>query len=79
MRGTWDTRTFVGEFGEDGLGFFAGEAGDVGHGVFVGEGVFGDVGGMDGEGEAGLSEEFATTGRGGGEDEHIGIIAKAAR
>jgi hypothetical protein len=38
----------------------------------------GVVGGMDLEGVAGLGEEFAAAGRGGGEDEHIGIIAKAA-
>jgi hypothetical protein len=52
------------EFVVDGLGFFAGEAGDVGDGVFVGVGVFGDVGGVDLEGEAGLGEEFAAAGRG---------------
>jgi hypothetical protein len=49
----------MGQVAKDGLGFFAGEAGDVGCGVFVGVGVFGDVGGMDGEGEASLGEEFA--------------------
>ena len=75
MRGTWDTRTFVGEFGEDGLGFFAGEAGDVGDGVFVGKRVLGDVSGMDLEGVAGLGEEFAAARRGGGEDEHELIMA----
>ena len=47
---------------EDGFGFLAGEAGDVGDGVFVGVWVFGDVGGVDFEGEAGLGEEFATAG-----------------
>jgi len=47
----------------------------MGDGVFVGQRVLGNVRGMDGEGEAGLSEEFAAAGRGGGEDEHIGIIA----
>jgi hypothetical protein len=72
MRGTWGTRDFV----VDGLGFFAGETGDVGCGVFVGDGVFGDVSGMDLEGIAGLSEKFASAGRGGGEDEHREIIAK---
>jgi hypothetical protein len=49
---------------EDGLSFFAGEAGDVGDGVFVGKRVFGDLGGMDREGIAGLGEEFAAAGRG---------------
>jgi hypothetical protein len=75
---TWGTRNFVGEFGKDGLGFFAGEAGDVGDGVFVGEGVLGNVGGMDGEREAGLGEEFAAAGGCGGEDEHREIIAGVA-
>jgi len=65
----------VKEFVEDGLGFFAGEARDTGDGVFVGQRVFGDVSGMDGEGVAGLGEEFAAAGRGGGEDEHVLIMA----
>jgi hypothetical protein len=55
----------------------AGEASDVGDGVFVGEGIFGDVGGMDREGEAGLDEEFAAAWGCGGEDEvHDSIIAE---
>ena len=66
MRGTWGTRNFGGEFGEYGFGFLVGEAGDVGDGVFVWEGVFGNVGGVDLEREAGLGEEFAAAGRGGG-------------
>jgi hypothetical protein len=69
MRGTWGTRAYGGEFSEDGLGFFAGETSDAGDGIFVGQRVLRDVGGMDGEGEAGLGEEFAAAGRGGGEDE----------
>jgi hypothetical protein len=44
---------------KDSFGFLAGQTGNVGDGVFVGERVFGDVGGMDGEGEASLGEEFA--------------------
>jgi hypothetical protein len=63
---------------EDGLGFFAGQADYVGYGVFVGAGVFRDVGGVDLEGEAGLGQEFAATRGGGGQDEHIGIIAGCA-
>jgi hypothetical protein len=51
---------------EDGLGFFAGQAGDVCDGVFAGVGVFGDVGGMDLEGETDLGEEFSAARRGGG-------------
>ena len=58
------------EFREDGLGFLAGQAGYVGDGVFVGVGIFRDVGGMDLKCEAGLGEEFAATGRGGGQDQH---------
>jgi len=69
-----------GKFVEDGFGFLAGEAGDVGDGVFVGEGIFVDVGGVDGECEAGLGEEFAATWGCGGEDEvHALIIAEASR
>ena len=75
MRVTRGTRAYGGEFSEDGLGFFAGETGDAGDGVFVGKRVFGDVGGMDGESEASLGEEFAAAGRGGGEDEHELIMA----
>jgi len=52
------------ELGEDGLGFFAGDADDVSDGVFVGVGIFGDVGGMDLKGKAGLGEEFAAAWRG---------------
>jgi hypothetical protein len=37
------------------------------------------VGGMDAEGVAGLSEEFAAAGRGGGQDEHMEIIAGKRR
>jgi hypothetical protein len=48
--------------GEDGFGFLAGEAGYVGDGLFVGQRIFGDVGGVDLELEAGLSEEFAAAG-----------------
>jgi hypothetical protein len=59
------------------MGFFAGEASDVGDGVFVGERVLGDVSRMDGEKVAGLGEEFAAAGRGGGEDEHVLIMAGA--
>ena len=65
----WGRRSLVArsgfcDFGEDGFGFFAGQAGDVGDGVFVGVRVFGDVGGVDLEREAGLGEEFAAA-RGG--------------
>jgi hypothetical protein len=60
---------------KDCFGFLAGQTGNVGDGVFVGERVFGDVGGMDGEGEAGLGEEFAAAWGCGGEDEHREIIA----
>jgi hypothetical protein len=68
---------FLRDFGKDGFGFLAGEAGDVGDGIFVGEGIFGDVGGVDREGEAGLGEEFAAAWGCGGEDEvHELIIAE---
>ena len=50
--------------GEDGFGFLAGEADNIRDGVFVGKRVFGDVGGMDMEGEAGLGEQFAAARRG---------------
>jgi hypothetical protein len=60
MRGTWGTHDLV----VDCLGFFAGEAGDVGDGIFVGVGVFGDVGGVNFECEAGLGEEYAAAWRG---------------
>jgi hypothetical protein len=60
------------------LGFLKGEAGDVGDGVFFGKGIFIDVGGLDGEGEAGLGEEFAAAWGCGGEDEvHDSIIAES--
>ena len=59
---------------EDCLGFFAGHAGYVGDGVFAGVGVLGDVRRVNLEGEAGLGEEFAAAGRGGGEDQHSLIM-----
>ena len=62
---------------KDGLGFFAGEADDVGNGRFAGPGLFGDVGGRDGEGEAGLDEEFLASRRCGSEYEHRLIIAES--
>jgi hypothetical protein len=58
----------------DGFGLLAGQAGDVGDGVFVGEKIFVDMGGMDGECEAGLGEEFAAARGRRGEDEVHGLI-----
>jgi hypothetical protein len=57
--------------GLDGLRFFEGEALDVGGGGFVGVEGLVDVGGEDVEAQAGLGEEVAAAGRGGGEDEHF--------
>ena len=54
--------------GVDSLRFFEGEALDVGGGVLVGVEGFVDAGGEDIETHAGLGEEVATAGRGGGED-----------
>jgi hypothetical protein len=47
---------------QDGFGFLTGQTDYIGDGVFVGLGVFGDVGGVDLEDEAGLGEEFAAAG-----------------
>ena len=58
----------------DGLRLLAGKTGDVGDGIFVGIRVLGDVSGDDLEVESNLGEEFAATGRCGGQDQHISIM-----
>ena len=51
-------------------GFFPGEAEGEGDGVLAGVLLFRNVGGLDGEGVAGLGEDFSAAWGSGGEDEH---------
>ena len=71
-------RDAASELPVDHLGFFASQARDVGDGIFAGKRIFRNVRGMDSKMVAGLQEQIAATGRGGGEDQHDGIMAGPA-
>ena len=60
----------------DGLGLFPGESDDVGDGRFARQRLFRNVCRRDGEGVAGLREEFLAARRGGSEYQHRLIIAE---